>query len=641
MPPFRQTTTTWSLGTPQMSSDSDRLLVNSERIKAVFQQAPLTLVVTIINSMLTAFVLAPVVNPTLLSIWTGLVVLVSVARGALRYLFFRRQPEGMECQPWAVMTILGSLTTGILWGGVAALLPAIETYQLFLSFVIGGMCAGTTTVNSAHFPSVFAFILPSTLPLAVAFLAQSSTPRLVPALMIVIFASALCLASLRGHRAFGDRIRLQLALGRRRRKVREEKQRLRKEIAERQKAEATLQQAQKMEAIGHLTGGIAHDFNNLLQIVIGNLNLIRRLSTDNRQILDYTRAAERAADRGARLTSSLLTFARRQMLRAERVDLNALLQEFQPLLLQALGEKIHFQTKLEPALANCHVDPAHFQSAILNLAINARDAMPEGGQLLITTGITMLNEQNVREISDAKPGLYVRVSVQDSGFGMSEETMARVFEPFFTTKGVGQGSGLGLSQVYGFASQSGGCVQLRSKPGEGTCVTICLPAANEVPNAPLAETATEEADTAYLGVTALVVEDNLDVLETIVASLSAVGCCVQAAQTGYEALEILRRENDICILLIDIALPDGLSGTDLGHIARKLRPALPVILITGRSTTTPIAENLRAVEFPLLYKPFRASELVAQIRGATEAGRSSRAAGTPATSCRGGRTPRQ
>jgi signal transduction histidine kinase len=459
-------------------SDADKLLVETERIRSVFQQAPLVLSVTVINSILTATVLTPVISHAVLLIWVAVIVAVSGVRWAIRQRFLRPALNSGRFRPSAAISVIGSLTTGILWGaGSIFLFPIPETYQLFFALVIGGMCAGTTSVNSAHVPTVVAFILPATLPLAGRFIAEGSSPWFVSGLMILVFATSLSVASWRTHCAFGERIQLQLALGRQGRALNAANERLRDEVAERLKAEATLHQAQKMEAIGHLTGGIAHDFNNLLQVMTGNLSMIGRLACDNGRILGYVKAAEQAAEQGARLTSSLLAFARRQSLQMERVNVNALLQEFQPILLRVISADIRLSTFLGPGLPDCEADPAHFQSAILNLVINARDAMPEGGQLSITTGLTALGEEDLLANPDAGPGRFVSVSVQDSGCGMTVEVLARVFEPFFTTKEAGKGSGLGLSQVYGFARQSGGHVHLSSQPGTGTCVTLYLPVA--------------------------------------------------------------------------------------------------------------------------------------------------------------------
>jgi signal transduction histidine kinase len=460
-------------------TDPDKRLVDTERIRAIFYQAPLVLPVTVINSVLTAVVLYPVVSHKLLLTWVAMIVAVSGIRWTIRQRFLRALDSG-RYRLLAAISIVGSLTTGLLWGiGATVLFPAVETYQLFWAFVIGGLCAGTTSVNSAHTPTVLAFIIPASLPLAGRYFVEGSEPLLISGVMTLIFASALSVASLRSHRAFGEHIRLQFALSRQGRALGNANDRLRAEVAERQKAEATLHQAQKMETIGHLTGGIAHDFNNLLQVVTANLNMIERVADGNSRILGYARAAEQAAQHGARLTGSLLAFARRQPQRVERVSLNILLQEFERILLRAVDDKIKLRMSLEPGLPDCEADPAHFQSAILNVVINARDAMPEGGQLTIATGVTTLGAEDLSANADASPGRFVSVSVQDNGAGMTAEVLARVFEPFFTTKEVGKGSGLGLSQVYGFARQTGGHVHVHSQPENGTCVTIYLPVADK------------------------------------------------------------------------------------------------------------------------------------------------------------------
>lgn len=242
-----------------MLENQDDMTVGIERIQSVFQQAPVTLLVTVVNAVLTAVVLSPVVSARLLAIWLILIILVSGGRWAARQCFLRRVRDGAGWRTWAALSISGSLTTGILWGmGAPVLFPAADTYQLFFALVVGGMCAGTTAVNSAHLPTVLAYILPASLPLAGSFLAEGSTPRLVSALMILVFAAALSLTSLRAHRAFGERLRLQLALSRQGGELSNANERLRGEIAGRQKAEETLHQAQKVEAIGNLVSIRTH-----------------------------------------------------------------------------------------------------------------------------------------------------------------------------------------------------------------------------------------------------------------------------------------------------------------------------------------------------------------------------------------------
>ena len=341
-----------------------------------------------------------------------------------------------------------------------------------------------------------AIILPSLLSLAVSFLTPDQGWR-VGGVMVPIYVSALCFVGMRARRAFGERIRLRRALEREQDKRRETDALLQEEAAQRRTAEATLHQAQKMEAIGHLTGGLAHDFNNLLQVMIGNMNLILRLGSDNPRIVKYAEAAEQAAIRGAELTSSLLTFARRQSLAAVPVDINALLLEFEPLLIRTLGATVQFEIALTPDLPPCLADPAQLQSAVLNLVINARDAMPVGGILSVTSGVATLVTEDLAGNPDASPGRFVCVSVRDTGFGMTADVIARVFEPFFTTKELGKGSGLGLSQVYGFVRQSGGHIGLVSTPNVGTEATLwfkCLVS----PASPMDLTAVGSSDQAAL-----------------------------------------------------------------------------------------------------------------------------------------------
>ncbi|HYZ21569.1 MAG TPA: ATP-binding protein [Rhodopila sp.] len=456
--------------------DIDRLRIETERIRCVFQQARLTLLVTVLNAALIVLVMRPVVGAGALAVWLGLNTAIAGIRFMIRQAFLRRRPEGADCRPWIVASVLGSAATGLLWGiGVAAMFPEAETYQLFLAFVVGGMCAGSVTVNSSHLPTVLAFILPASLPLAASFLMQGSLTRTVSAFMIIVFVTALSITSIRAHRSFGERIQLQLALTREQRSLMQANDRLRAEMAERRKAEAELFQAQKIEAIGHLTGGIAHDFNNLLQVVSGKLELIRRTTEAEGRALGYILDAQQAVKQGAQLTSSLLAFARRQTLQVEPVDVNALLREFRPILAQAAEGNVQLKLDLADDVPKCWTDPAQLQAAILNLVINARDAMPAGGEVRISTGPARLTQADLARNPDAKPGGFVHVTVRDNGVGMTDAVLAQAFEPFFTTKEAGKGSGLGLSQVYGYARQSGGHVTLHSALGTGTEVALFLP----------------------------------------------------------------------------------------------------------------------------------------------------------------------
>src|SRR5438105_7283935 len=381
-----------------------------------------------------------------------------------------------------------------------------------------------------------------------------------------------------------------------------------------EQARAALAQAQKMEAVGQLTGGVAHDFNNLLTVITNSLDLLEtRLRPDpqTKRIID---SAQRAAERGARLTQQLLAFSRRQPLRPEVHNINALIEGFEAVLRRACPEPIGFEMVLDPRPLSANIDSAQFETALLNLIVNARDAMPKGGRVRISTGRRKLGAAEAKAMSELRPGDYVTVAVADTGEGMGPEVVSRVFEPFFTTKEVGKGSGLGLSQVYGFVTQSGGHVAIDSKPDAGTAVTLYLPAATV---AVAGRTASDPhaARPPPLG-RILVVEDDPEVLDVTVEMLRALDWEVLTAPDGPSALSVLRRDADIDVLFSDIVMPRGMNGVELAREARRLRPALRVLLASGYPASALPAGNGAGEEdeFPFLSKPYRASELARKLR---------------------------
>jgi PAS domain S-box-containing protein len=375
---------------------------------------------------------------------------------------------------------------------------------------------------------------------------------------------------------------------------------LMQQIEDRERAEAALLQAQKMEAVGQLTGGVAHDFNNLLTAVIGCLEMIPREHSQQR-IVALSQIALRAATRGARLTQQLLAFARRQTLQPVTADLNAMLAEMEMLLRRAVGEAIEIVFARCPALWPCEVDPAQFQAAVMNLVMNARDAMPNGGRLSIET-------RNIAPAQlpvglDLQPGEYVVLAVRDVGAGMTPEVLARAFEPFFTTKDVGKGSGLGLSMVYGFAKQSGGGVHIDSAPALGTCVTIYLPRSRSPARPDEPDHADESPERGSGNV--LLVEDDDEVREVSAMLLQRLGYRVTAVADGRQALSLLHGRDRFDVLFTDIAMPLGMSGVELASRARALRPGLRILLTTGHAG----ADRRDHGGFPVLAKPFRPAEL--------------------------------
>ena len=389
------------------------------------------------------------------------------------------------------------------------------------------------------------------------------------------------------------------------------------ESAERRKAEEVLWHAQKLEAVGQLTGGIAHDFNNLLAVIVGSLAMLRASAEGRRRypqekILRLLGAAETAADRGAKLTQQMLAFARRSVLTSETVIIDEVLAACESFLRRALGETITLDLAYTADAWSCRIDPVQFESAILNLAVNARDAMPDGGKLVIRTS-NLTIDGSAAHVPDAPgEGAYVYVEVADSGTGMEAEVAQRAFEPFFTTKDVGKGTGLGLSQVYGFVTQSGGHITIDSAVGEGTTFRIYLP--RSTAPVPVPEAAAGDGVAAEAGggdETILVVEDNAGVLELAVMTISDLGYNVLSAQNGVEALKIMKSTEKVDLLFSDVVMPGGLNGFELVRQARQMRRGLKALVTTGYA-------NVRNDgDFPLLAilpKPYARHDLALKLR---------------------------
>jgi PAS domain S-box-containing protein len=376
-------------------------------------------------------------------------------------------------------------------------------------------------------------------------------------------------------------------------------------------AQAALFQAQKMEAVGQLTGGVAHDFNNLLTIIVNNLDLLTRNAREPRDV-KLIESAQRAAERGAKLTQQLLAFSRRQPLQPDTHNPNTLIEGFESVLRRACGEMIRLQLSLAPRIRWVSVDAPQFESALLNLIVNARDAMPNGGSLKIMTGNVTLSEKDSAS-SDLPPGQYVSTTVQDTGTGMTPEIVSRVFEPFFTTKEIGKGTGLGLSQVYGFVTQSGGHIKVDSTPGQGTKVTMLLPA-QETGIAMSEEEDETERPTRDSAGTVLIVEDEPAVLEVASDIFDSLGYDVVTATDANEAIKVLDGHPSIDVLFSDVIMPNGMNGVELSRKAREMRPDLKILLASGYPMSALPSEGLGAgVSF--ISKPYRWTELAEKLRG--------------------------
>ncbi|MDB5456223.1 MAG: hybrid sensor histidine kinase/response regulator, partial [Caulobacter sp.] len=379
-------------------------------------------------------------------------------------------------------------------------------------------------------------------------------------------------------------------------------------LIERDAAQAALMQSQKLEAIGQLTGGVAHDFNNLLTVVIGALDVVQRHPDDKTRRERLLGAALAAARRGERLTQHLLAFARRQPLRPEVCRIDRLIAESEALLRRAVGETVSFSLRLGAGVRTALTDAGQFEAALLNLVVNARDATPAGGEIVIESAPLELREPR----GDLPAGRYLRVAVRDSGAGMDAATIARAFEPFFTTKAAGKGTGLGLSQVYGFARQSGGAVEIHSTPGAGATVALLLPASStpakaaEGPSAP-----PPPRDPARL----LLVEDDADVGDLVEAMLVELGHAVVRAGSADEALALTLADPAIELVMSDVMMPGGKSGVDLAQALGEARPGLPVLLTSGYTGEEMAAQ---AGPWPLLRKPYALDTLAKALETAWE-----------------------
>jgi PAS domain S-box-containing protein len=383
-----------------------------------------------------------------------------------------------------------------------------------------------------------------------------------------------------------------------------------KDITEAQNREAMLRQSQKMEAIGQLTGGIAHDFNNLLTVILGNNELLEHGIGDNARLRKFLTASSAAAQRGSQLTGQLLSFARQQPLKLEIIDINSLVQDMVDMLDRALGETIELCVVLAPDLRKTVTDPTQLHNALLNLAINARDAMPNGGKLMIETSNADLDTDAAKLRPGAEPGQYVRLSIRDTGNGMPSDVQARAFEPFFTTKERGKGTGLGLSMVHGFAKQSGGHLDLYSEFGHGTAISLYLPDANETEHQHPQQSDPPPPDSDASGETVLVVEDDASVREITVARLGNLGYEIIEAEVGQQALELLEQGAAVDVLLTDMIMPGGMTGAELVRTVRAKYPHIRAVLSSGYAA----AGMMPTDGTPWLRKPYTLLELHRTLR---------------------------
>jgi PAS domain S-box-containing protein len=389
---------------------------------------------------------------------------------------------------------------------------------------------------------------------------------------------------------------------------------IQEDMTRRHEVEEQLRKAQRMEAIGQLTGGMAHDFNNLLSVIIGNLDLLQEEVGNQPKAKRLIDAALRASLRGGDLTKHLLAFARRQSLKASTFTINNMVSGMADMLRRTIGEHIEIRMALDETVWPVLADASQVESACLNLAINARDAMPDGGMLTIETKNVHLDEVYAAANPTVAPGEYVMLAVSDTGTGIPPEVLERVFEPFFTTKEMGKGTGLGLSMVYGFARQSNGHVKIYSEVGHGTVVRLYLPRSAE------ATAASEQAKTAeplsvVVGGTILVVEDNADVRTVVVAQLRGLGYSVIEAEDAASAINFLKAKQPVDLMFTDVVMPGGVTGIELGRLAKEIYPGLKVLYTSGfAEASLRNTAQYDAVRDNLLTKPYRLGDLAKKMR---------------------------
>jgi signal transduction histidine kinase/ActR/RegA family two-component response regulator len=577
------------------------------RIDALHRQTPIVLTVNVVNCTLVSVLLASYMDQAIWLIFLAL----NIALTGIRAIGWKYYPARLKTirstANWAIFATIGSGLSGLLWGGGSAFLLSDNLVeQTFVAFVIGGICVASLVSFSYYLPAFTAYVFPASLPLAGRFFVDGWP---IHGDMLIVFAVAITLAAYNSSRGFTMGLRLNFELIGRTKELTAANERLEMEITQRKVAEDQLHQVQKMEAVGQLTGGIAHDFNNLLTAVIGHLEMAEARVSHDARTTALIQAALRAAERGATLTRHLLAFARRQHLAPRAVDISAVVGGVEKMLRQTIGPNIRLDMQMQTDLPPAWADPNQLELAILNLALNARDAMPLGGTLRIDAEHRRAGTGDGDSPPDiASGGDYVTVSVSDTGTGMNPETLARAFEPFFTTKDAGRGSGLGLSIVHGFAVQSGGSVQIASSLGNGTRVDLWLPR-GEGEAITSADLEPERAIAQPRQARILVCDDDADVRAVVAGFLRESGFVVWEAENPTLAFQILEEERPIDLLVADYAMPE-MNGIAVIDRAQARHDGLKVLLMSGHAD---ILHAGGVSGIPLLAKPFKVAELQRRI----------------------------
>jgi signal transduction histidine kinase/CheY-like chemotaxis protein len=594
--------------------------VRGEQIRTLYDQSRPVLLANVLNAAVISAALWSTGPRPLLVAWNAAMVAMALARLELRRRYQRAQPPAEAAGAWGVAFAAGSAMAGVLWGGAAAALfdTAGALSQILITFAVGGMGAAAAGTLACYLPAFWAYLLPALIPLTVRTFAMGDNLHLAMGLIMSVYGVGISFVARINHRTITEAFRLRFdneallqRLAEAQRTLEETNQGLERRVAERTEALArqgeVLRQAQRLESIGRLAGGVAHDFNNLLTVVLANASMLlraSRLPAQARQAIEEVRGA---AERGANLVRQLLAFSRRQKLAPRVLDLNKLVADMQRLLGRLIGETIELKVSLASAPALVKADSGQLEQVIINLATNARDAMPGGGVLTVQTALAQADgDENL------PAGSYVVLQVSDTGMGMDLPTQRRAFEPFFTTKEVGQGVGLGLATVYGIVDQSGGRVSMDSQPGRGSRFEIYLPRALEAPDQeqtpqPLSPAA------APLEATILLAEDEPEVRAVTRRLLHLGGYRVLTAADGAEALERARAHPGPIHLLVTDVVMANIGGIELARQLGRERPGLRVLFISGYSWDRGLPPSDPVLGLDYLEKPLTFDSLMRKV----------------------------
>jgi two-component system, cell cycle sensor histidine kinase and response regulator CckA len=601
--------------------------VFTEQIRTLYRQTQTVVVANCINAVIVGALLWDAAPRRQLTAWMLAMVAVVGVRVHLSRRFRAIESTLQDARPWGRRFVLGSAASGTLWGAAALIFleGAAPVSQLILAFFVGGMCSAAAGTLAAHLPAFVAFVLPALALLALRVASFGDSLHETLAAVVVLYGIGLVAVAKVNARAIREAFALRFenadllaTLSVAQRGLEESNRTLEQRVAERSEAlriqSEALRDAQRLEAIGRLAGGVAHDFNNLLTIILANLSELSLREGIDAHTRSALREMRDASSKGADLVRQLLTFSRRQRTAPETLDLNRVLLGMDRLLSRLLGDGIELRLELQPDPLFVHMDPTQMEQVIINMITNARDAMEDGGDVVVVTDTLEIEDDGERLAA----GSYARLSVLDTGVGMDAETQRRMFEPFFTTKEPGKGTGLGLSTAHGIVEQGGGQIDVDSTPGLGSVFRVCLPLAS-APSERASSSSSSRSISGFRPITratqctrVLLVEDEPTVRSVTQRILERAGHSVLAAPSAELALEITAEHGDDIDLLITDVVMAGASGPSLARRLRAERPRLRTLFISGYSHDHGLpAEEPHAVGF--LAKPFTHDALLAKI----------------------------